>query len=77
MPLMAFSTPARPEWHWRITDASGTTVGESEIGFSTIAAAIAAGRRRLKTMPQPGPSELPKPARPLRFGRRGFDARRP
>ena len=43
MQVLAFSTPARPEWRWRIMDLSGDIVEESHEGYGSIAAAVAAG----------------------------------
>lgn len=54
MPVTAISTPRHPEWRWRISDYAGTTLEESEGSFASIAAAVAAGRRRLRTI---GPLE--------------------
>lgn len=48
MPVTAISTPEHPDWRWRISDYAGTTLEESEVSFATIAAAVAAGRRRLR-----------------------------
>jgi hypothetical protein len=50
MQVTAILTPRSQEWRWRITDYEGATVEESAVGFSTIAAAIAAGRQRLAEM---------------------------
>ena len=50
MDVMAFSTPDRPDWRWRIVDYAGATVEESEVGFATIGAAVAAGTMRLERM---------------------------
>ena len=50
MPVTAISTPGHPDWRWRISDYAGTTLEESEVSFASIAAAVAAGRRRLRTM---------------------------
>jgi len=38
-----------PDWRWRISDYAGTTLEAPEVSFATIAAAVAAGRRRLRT----------------------------
>jgi hypothetical protein len=70
MQVTAISTPRYPEWRWRITDYGGETVEESQRGFATIAAAVAAGRERLMSM-----SAIDRPDRmplawPARFGRR-------
>src|SRR5919109_5462576 len=46
MQVTAISTPTVPEWRWRISNYSGVTVEESEVGFLSIAAAVAAGTER-------------------------------
>ncbi|HEY3066998.1 MAG TPA: hypothetical protein VGL09_14490 [Methylomirabilota bacterium] len=50
MNVMAFSTPARPEWRWRIVSYAGEIVEESRETFSTIAAAVARGTERVVAM---------------------------
>jgi hypothetical protein len=60
MQVVAFSTPGRPQWRWRIVDYSGGPVEESHEAFATIAAAVAQGARRL--------AEMSVPERPLRLG---------
>ena len=50
MQVTAFSTPASPEWRWRICDYAGEMVEESYSGFPTIAAAVATGMVRLDQM---------------------------
>ena len=50
MQVTAFSTPARPEWHWRIVDYAGEMIEESHDTFPTIAAAVAEGTMRLEQM---------------------------
>ena len=47
MQVTAFSTPASPEWRWRICDYAGAMVEESQGGFPTIAAAVATEMERL------------------------------
>ncbi|MGH7391097.1 MAG: hypothetical protein ACREM3_16810 [Candidatus Rokuibacteriota bacterium] len=47
MQVIAFTTPARPNWRWRIIDYGGDMIEESSQVFSTIAVAIAEGTRRL------------------------------
>ena len=70
MQVTAISTPSHPGWRWRITDYSGATVEESEVDFSTIATAVAAGRERLSSMDvMDRPDSAPK-VWPARFGRR-------
>lgn len=50
MRVIAFSTPARPAWRWRIVSYSGDLVEESQETFPTIAGAVARGARRLSEM---------------------------
>jgi hypothetical protein len=45
--VIALTTPARPEWRWRIVAESGAMVEESSRAFPSIAAAVAEGHRRL------------------------------
>lgn len=47
MQVTAFSTPARPEWRWRIANYAGEVVEESSSGFATISIAVAQGTKRL------------------------------
>ena len=47
MQVIAFSTPSRPEWRWRIVSYSGELVEESRETFSTIGVAVARGTKRL------------------------------
>jgi hypothetical protein len=47
MQVTAFSTPARPDWRWRIVNYAGEVVEESRTGFPTISAAVAKGTERL------------------------------
>jgi hypothetical protein len=47
---MAFSTPARPDWRWRIVNNAGEVIEESKNTFGTIATAVADGNRRLEAM---------------------------
>lgn len=47
MQVIAFATPTRPEWRWRIVDYAGETVEESTSVFPTIAAAVGAGSAHL------------------------------
>ena len=46
MQVLAFSTPARSEWRWRIVNLSGNIVEESREGYGSIAAAVAVGAER-------------------------------
>jgi len=48
--VVAFMTPARPEWRWRIVNYAGEMVEESSRVFPTIATAVAAGSQRLDEM---------------------------
>jgi hypothetical protein len=68
--VAAISTPRYPEWRWRITDYAGATVEESHVGFSSIAAAVAAGTVRLVSMNTIDRSETASRPWPARFGRR-------
>ena len=70
MQVTAISTPRYPEWRWRITNYGGETVEESQQGFPTIAAAVAAGQERLVSMSEIDRPAPTPPAWPLRFGRR-------
>jgi len=48
---MAFSTPARPDWRWRIVDYSAQIIEGSFDGFpTTLAVAVAKGTERLVLM---------------------------
>jgi len=47
MQVTAFSSPASPEWRWRICGYAGEMVEESYSGFPTIAAAMTNGTERL------------------------------
>ena len=47
MQVVAFSTPSRPDWRWRIVNYDGAMVEESYETFSSIAAAVTDGTRRL------------------------------
>jgi hypothetical protein len=48
MNVFAFSTPAHPDWRWRIVDHDGGVLEESYESFPTIAAALAEGALRLR-----------------------------
>ena len=50
MQVVAISSPRHPEWHWRIVNYAGEIVEESQIGFASISAAVAAGKERLTSM---------------------------
>jgi len=47
MQVTAFSTPAAPDWRWRIVNYAGEVVEESGGTFPTISAAVADGTQRL------------------------------
>jgi hypothetical protein len=47
---MAFSTPSRPEWRWRIVDYAGAMVEESYQTFPSIAMALTEGTRRMNEL---------------------------
>ena len=47
MQVTAFSTPARPDWRWRIVNYAGETLEQSRDTFPTISAAVAKGTERL------------------------------
>ena len=70
MQVTAISTPRYPAWRWRITDYAGTTVEESQAGFPSIAAAVAAGTERLVSMNVIDRSDSTSPGYPSRFRRR-------
>jgi hypothetical protein len=48
--VIAFSTPRRPSWRWRIVNYAGETVEESEASFATISGAVVEGAKRLERM---------------------------
>ena len=50
MQVVAFSTPARPDWRWRIVNYAGEVIEESRATFRTIAIAVEDGTRRLAEM---------------------------
>jgi hypothetical protein len=70
MQVTAISTPRYPAWRWRITDYAGATVEESQAGFPSIAAAVAAGTERLVSMSVIDHSDSTSPGYPPRFRRR-------
>ena len=47
MQVVAFSTPSRPDWRWRIVNYDGHMVEESYVTFPSIATAVTDGARRL------------------------------
>ena len=50
MQVIAFSTPSRPEWRWRIVSYAGELIEESRETFSTISTAVARGTKRLSEL---------------------------
>lgn len=50
MQVMAFNTPSRPDWRWRIVDYSGQLVEESYETFPSIANAVTDGTRRVNEL---------------------------
>lgn len=56
MQVIAFSTPARPDWRWRIVDYAGEVLEESHQSFPSIATAVTAGGHRLREL---GVQDLP------------------
>ena len=70
MQVTAISSPRYPEWRWRISDYAGETVEESHVGFSSIAAAVAAGTERLVSLNVVDRSDSAARPWPVRAGRR-------
>ena len=50
MQVVAFSTPSRPDWRWRIVNYDGAMVEESYETFPSIATALSDGARRLNKL---------------------------
>jgi hypothetical protein len=50
MQVMAFSTPSRPEWRWRIVTNDGEIVEESRQQYPSIGDATARGQERLREL---------------------------
>lgn len=50
MQVVAFSTPNRPEWRWRIVNYAGDMVEESYETFASIGTAVTDGTRRMIAM---------------------------
>jgi hypothetical protein len=50
MQVLAYSTPSRPDWRWRIINYAGEVMEESRDTFRTIAGAVAQGTKRLEAM---------------------------
>jgi hypothetical protein len=67
MRVMAFNTPSRPDWRWRISNYAGQMIDESRDRFPTIAAAVEEGARVLAKMDVADRSDLvrarPRPRR--------------
>ena len=61
MNVVAFSTPLRPTWRWRIVNYAGEIVEESETSFPSIGSAVAAGAKRLENMKAIDRSTRPAP----------------
>jgi hypothetical protein len=61
MNVVAFSTPLRPEWRWRIVNYAGEIVEESDATFPTISSAVAEGAKRLHAMDAVDRSTPPSP----------------
>jgi hypothetical protein len=70
MQVSAFNTPSRPDWRWRITSYAGDVVAESPDVFSSISAALSAGKTRLGEMDVVDASETTRKWRAPSFGRR-------
>jgi hypothetical protein len=50
MQVTAFSTPARPDWRWRIVNYAGEMVEESYQTFPSISTAVTEGTRRMNEL---------------------------
>jgi hypothetical protein len=48
--VVAFCTPSRPNWRWRIVNYAGEMVEESQATFPTISSAVAEGAKRAEHM---------------------------
>jgi hypothetical protein len=70
MQVTAISNPRHPLWRWRITDYAGELIEESRDGFATIAAAVAAGTKRMVRMNVVDRSDPALPAWTVRHGGR-------
>jgi hypothetical protein len=69
MRVMAFNTPDRPEWRWRISNYAGEMIDESRDRFPTIAAAVEEGARVLAEMDVLDRSDLVRARASPRRGR--------
>ena len=63
MHVIAFSTPSRPSWRWRLISYAGDIVEESRDAFGSISDAIGAGalrseELRIRDMPEHGRRSL-------------------
>ena len=63
MQVTAVSTPAQPDWRWRIVNYAGEIIEESRDSFPSIAEAVARGAKRLVQMNVVDRSEPPRPGR--------------
>ena len=45
--VIAIAAPKHPGWRWRLVNAAGESLQESQASFATIAEAVAEGQRRL------------------------------
>jgi hypothetical protein len=63
MHVIAYSTPNRPDWTWRIINNAGEVVEESRARFPTISAAVSEGTGRLKQLNIKDTSTAAKPGR--------------
>lgn len=63
MQVIAFATPMRRDWRWRIVNYAGEMVEESFHGFPSIAEAVAVGARRLREMDA---ADVSRPVNPYR-----------
>ena len=59
MQVVAFSTPAHPDWRWRIVNYAGEMVEESYGSFPSIATAVADGALRLRALDDRDVSSAP------------------
>jgi hypothetical protein len=50
MQVMAFSSPSRPEWRWRIVTNDGEIVEESRQEYPSIGEATVQGKDRLREL---------------------------
>ena len=80
MQVVAFASPAHPDWRWRIVNYAGEVVEESSrafplqevpfCGHATIAAAVAVGAERLRQLDTPDTSRSSNPYRSTSYLRR-------